>query len=636
MARSLNFVSSAALVAVLAGSAQALAVDCFVDSVGGDDANTGLSEDQAVKTQAALAKLKNCTTAKYKRGSDFNEKVTVISSVKTYTNYGDCSDPLPRFHVARSPNNGSMFSAYSGGVTIDGLHLSGSMSDESMSNLMNGVCVMIGSNSKLLNSEITNCDIGVMLMGSGSLVQGNYIHDLFVSVDAAPGVDPNAVGGAEGIFINGSNNEVAYNSFVRCSNTAEWTGGNCDGGATEVAAGAGATVTGVKVHHNFSYQSCGFFEVSSGFGSSKGTFADSEFYNNVAIDSGWLMLLQVNNTNLSNIRWENNTIVHRKATGINPGMLVTVFTGTSSGTTGGTLSPDSVFLTNNYFVLHGFAAQDYVMALDSNLVIDNSPIIKTSTQDAGFVNIEGDKAADFDLVAGSPAIDVGSMTTRALDFLNRTAPAGAAMDIGAFEYAAALGVGATAPVAAELAIHGCASTSSTGGSTSITTGGATGMTSPTGGASSATGGARPATGGTPAATGGARPLTGGAPAGTGGAPTASGGSPNATGGAGLAVSGGASAAAGGAGATGGDPAGAGGADAMAGGAPASTGATELVVGGAAPGSSAPATSTSVTSIDEGACSCRVAGGSSRQALAGVLLGLLTAASIARRRRIWMR
>jgi annexin A7/11 len=594
MVRSLHLVSSATTVAVLTGTLQAFAVDCFVDSVGGDDANTGFGEDQAVKTQAALAKLKNCTTAKYKRGSDFNEKVTVISSVKTYTNYGDCTAPLPKFHIARSPNNGGMFSAYNGGVTIDGLYLSGSMSDASMSNLMNGVCVMLGGGSKLLNSEITNCDIGVMLMGSGSLVQGNYVHDLFVSVDAAPGVDPNAVGGAEGIFINGSNNEVAYNSFIRCSNKADWTGGSCDGGATEVTAGAGATVSGVKVHHNFSYLSCGFFEVSSGFGSSKGTFADSAFYNNVSIDSGWLMLLQVNNTNLSNIRWENNTVVHRKATGINPGMLVTVFTGTSSGQTGGALSPDSVFLTNDYFVLHGFGAQDYVMALDSNLVIDNSPVIKTSTQDAGFVNIEGTRATDFDLVAGSPAIDTGSVTSRTLDFLNRSAPAGAAMDIGAFEYGVALGVGATAPIAAEVAVNGCV---------------ATGGTSATGGATSTapnlTGGAPPSTGGAPPATGGSPPNTGGVQAATGGSPAATGG---ATTGAGEGL--------------------------ITGGAPQSMGGAELGAGGSAPGagSSALGASTPVTSIDEGTCSCRITGGAHHRATAEALLGLLMIAFGLRRRR----
>lgn len=80
---------------------------------------------------------------------------------------------------------------------------------------------MLGSNSQLPNSEITNCDVGITLSGEGNLVQGNHVHDLYVSVDAAPGVDPNAVGGAEGIFVNGSHTEVDHNSFIRCNSTAE-------------------------------------------------------------------------------------------------------------------------------------------------------------------------------------------------------------------------------------------------------------------------------------------------------------------------------------------------------------------------------------------------------------------------------
>ena len=48
-------------------------------------------------------------------------------------------------------------------------------------------------------------------------VLNNYVHDLSISVDAAPGVDPNLVGGAEGIFVNTSHVEVAYNRFINCA-----------------------------------------------------------------------------------------------------------------------------------------------------------------------------------------------------------------------------------------------------------------------------------------------------------------------------------------------------------------------------------------------------------------------------------
>jgi parallel beta-helix repeat protein len=428
-----------AIAAFLAPARVALAqeVTCYVDSVQGDDTKDGLSEANAVKTQAKIGKT--CTAVRFKRGSVFAEAVKVATKVKYYGNYGDTSLPLPKFEIPRSPNNGSMLSAYQGGITVDGLYLAGSQSDANMANLGKGICVMLGSNSKLINNEITNCDIGIMLSGTGTLVQNNYVHDLHVSVDAAPGVDPNVVGGAEGIFVNGSNNEVAYNNFINCSNYAEWTGGSCDGGATEVTVGAdGAELTGVKIHHNYSYNSCGFFEVSSMFSSDsanpvRGKFTNSEFYNNVTIDSGWLHLLQVANTDMHNIRWENNTLVQHKGS-LNQGILMVVYTAVASGMSGGQLYEDSIYWTNNLFVADGVN----LMNPDSRVNQSNNLIIKdASKQSPGFVNLKGSNATDYDLVEGSPAINGGKLLeNRTLDFLNRAIPdpSSGVPDIGAFEY----------------------------------------------------------------------------------------------------------------------------------------------------------------------------------------------------------
>lgn len=46
------------------------------------------------------------------------------------------------------------------------------------------------------------------------------------------------------------------NQFINCTTKAAWTGGGCDGGATEVSIGSG-TMTGLKIHHNFAYNTCG-------------------------------------------------------------------------------------------------------------------------------------------------------------------------------------------------------------------------------------------------------------------------------------------------------------------------------------------------------------------------------------------
>jgi hypothetical protein len=411
-----------------------LGVTCYIDSVAGDDNNTGLAEDQAVKTQAKIPST--CVVARYKRGSRFDGKMTLPRSVKVFTNYGDTSQPLPKFIVPTEPMSGPVISGMANsGVTFDGLYIAGARGDGTMTNLMGGICVFLGANSKLLNNEITSCDIGIMVIGEGSLVQGNYVHDLIMGVDAPHGVDPNLVGGAEGIFVNSGNNEVAYNTFVNCEGPAEWVGGNgdCDGGATEVTVGACATMSNVRIHHNFSYNSCGFLEISSGFGDCKGVFKDSAIYQNVNIDSAWMGLLQVNNTDLENLRYYNNTNVQH-AGSLNEGLLYIIYTDVSSGVEGGDLMPNTVFLTNNLYVFDG--VQTWGDLLHENFVQATNLIINTADEDPGFVNLGGMYPEDYDLVEGSPAINAGTVVDgNTLDFVNRTItdPSGTP-DVGAFEF----------------------------------------------------------------------------------------------------------------------------------------------------------------------------------------------------------
>jgi hypothetical protein len=485
----------AAALALVAASPDALA-QCYVDSQNGNDSNDGLSEATPVQSQSAIPS--DCTEVRYARGSVFNEAVDIGGSFggggrTVFTSYGDPNLPKPAFIVPHTTNSGPLVSAYSGGITIDGLYLEGSKGDGTMGGLGQGVCVTIGGGSQVLNCEITNCDIGMMLHGEGSLIQGNYFHDMTMAVDAAQGsVDPNSVGGGNGIFIHGSNNEIAYNSFVRCADYAEWTQSPCDGGATEITVGSGATVTGVRVHHNYSYESCGFLEIATVAGEI-GRFENSEFSYNVHIDGGWMMLLQVNNTEMSNVRFENNTLVQHPDT-YNTGMVVTVFDGYSSGTSGGTLDPGEVSMTNNLIILDGVSSFGDV--IDPAIAQATNLIINTSDQDPGVVNVAGTAAEDFDLVEGSPAIDQGTTVAgNTLDFLNRVVPAGGATDIGAFEYGAEESDG-TEPVVPDPVDPTGGAGGGTGGTTTTETGGTT-STDPgpsTGGTTSTDPG--PSTGGT--------------------------------------------------------------------------------------------------------------------------------------------
>ena len=202
------------MLVILQLAAPAVAADCFVDSVGGSDTNDGASESSAWQSLTKIAS--SCTTVKFKRGSVFNIPAgssnyavkLMGTQIKVLTNYGDASEPLPKFLKPHETSSGAVFSSFSQ-ITIDGLYISGSRSDAAMSTLADGICIMIGGGtaaqpSEIKNCEITLCDIGMMTSGDYVHVHDNYVHDLSISVDAAPGVDPNAVGGAEGIFVNSS------------------------------------------------------------------------------------------------------------------------------------------------------------------------------------------------------------------------------------------------------------------------------------------------------------------------------------------------------------------------------------------------------------------------------------------------
>ncbi|HEX7508315.1 MAG TPA: choice-of-anchor Q domain-containing protein [Polyangia bacterium] len=556
--------------------ATAHAVDCFVDSVAGDDTKSGLSEAEAVKSLAKIPT--SCTTAKFKRGSVFNIPAgsknyavnLTAGKIKTLTNYGDAGQPLPQFNKPHQASSGAVFSSFSQ-ITIDGLFISGSRSDAAMSNLADGICIMIGGGtaaqpSEIKNCEISLCDIGMMTSGDYVQVHDNYVHDLSISVDAAPGVDPNAVGGAEGIFVNSSHVRVHHNRFVNCSTAAQWVsnanggGIRCDGGATEVSIpngknGAAGEITDIEIDHNFSYNSCGLFEVASMFQSGstyvKGKFTNSVFHDNVVVDSGWISLLQVNNTKLINVRWENNTIVHHDmgtttaadGTTINlndfgsSAIQAIAFNSTSSGVTGGgEISAGDIYWTNNLWYFDPKVKPYNLIdvthrgsdALLANITVTGDVVV---TVDPGFKDItsRSDPTA-YDLVQSSIAIDKGvtdtSITTFVTtDYMGRLRPAGAAYDLGAFEYGASSaggavgGGGATTSVTGRGGASGIATTAAGSGGTVGTT-----TTVPVGtGGKVGSGGVSGAGGSTPGTTSTGPKGTGGSTSATS-APTGAGGS----------------------------------------------------------------------------------------------------------------
>jgi hypothetical protein len=150
----------------------------------------------------------------------------------------------------------------------------------------------------------------------------------------------------------------------------------------------------------------------------------------------------VNNTDLKNINFYNNTLIQHPGC-LNAGILWIIFTSESSGMEGGELEPETVYLTNNLFVLDGvtswspwFPLIDDAFEQSNNIVASYTGPEDPNYVDLGFANIAGTDPSDFDLVdANSPAVDAGAdMADNTLDYFNRARPNGTAPDIGALEF----------------------------------------------------------------------------------------------------------------------------------------------------------------------------------------------------------
>ena len=485
-------------------------VTCYVDSVNGNDSKSGLSEAQAIKSQAKIGST--CTIVLFKHGSVFSEKLRLLSQVNTYGNYGDAKDPLPKFVVPRTKSSGPVIQAMGyKGVTFDGLYLSGATSDGTAEGLTAGACAALSYYATLKNCELVDCDVGVILYDWNSTVQDNSIHDMTMGVDIASGLDPYLLGGAAGILVKSGEATIEGNTFVNCKGTVKTTGGmsDCYGGAIVVTVPRGGSNGYATINRNYSYDNCGFTTIGAYLGDAgRGTIYSLQYNYNISVDSGWMALFEVGSTDLSGTQFLNNTFVQHKGS-TNSGSLAAFYTAPSSGTSGGALAPNSVSLTNDYFVVEGIPSLEGL--LGENFVQTTNLVIDMATQDPGFVNMKGTKAEDYDLAAGSPAIDVGTFSyfgdSYWKDFFGRSVSS--KTDVGACEYVSSAG-GAGGSTSTTTAKGGAGGTSSvapaTGGA-----GGTSSVVPATGGVGGASS-VIPATGGA-----GGTAATGGIGSGAGGA-----------------------------------------------------------------------------------------------------------------------
>jgi hypothetical protein len=251
-----------------------------------------------------------------------------------------------------------------------------------------------------------------------NLITGNNVHDLSMVVNDG---DANNDYGATGVLLHASNNEVSYNRFVNCK--AQSIDYGWDGGGVELF----GTVDNTTIHHNYVNNAVGFIEVGGG------TARNVTIAYNVIVNSGSVMGLHTGSnfgSQIDNLGFYNNTVVD-----LTQGYGLFYLDG-------GLPRESALQVRNNIFYVnnYGTLVQGYAPFIhDHNLYYftGSQPELNFGfgpgerVADPMFANIGG---GNYHPRAGAPGINAGAPAPYASDMDYRPVPSGGAADIGAYEF----------------------------------------------------------------------------------------------------------------------------------------------------------------------------------------------------------
>jgi hypothetical protein len=403
---------------LLVGSITAAqAASYYVDAMNGSDSNSGTSSATPWQSLSKVnsTKFQAGDTIHFNRGSVWTGTLQVghsgtSASPITYRAYGTGAAPQIK-------NPGVNF-----GHDVD---ISGDwnvVQDFLLTDAHEaGLFISAGADHNIIqNNEMTAAGTGVQVLGEYNLITANYVHDLNMIVNTPGGNDDY---GAVCFWLSVGNNEVSNNLGINCKAPSYDFG--FDGGFVEVFDQGDNSY----IHHNYAENTVGFIELgANGSGSAQNvTVAYNVLYNTesaVCIHTSISLAITV-----TNFKFENNTFVNT----VNDGLVDRVFICTDDYST--------LQVRNNIFYSNLQIANNGNFAHTNNLyymvdMINGSGIgyALGSGEKIGnprFVNVG---AGDFHLQAGSPAINAGLRLGYTRDFDDNTVPAGAAPDMGAYEY----------------------------------------------------------------------------------------------------------------------------------------------------------------------------------------------------------
>ncbi len=262
--------------------------------------------------------------------------------------------------------------------------------------------------------EVTGAGLGIASSGSDNHMTGNVVHDLRMVIDSP---SPDDDYGAVCFWIAGPGNEISENQGFDCRAPSDDYG--FDGGFVEIWRQG----DGTSIHHNLAVETNGFLE-AGGSGSAR----DVNVYRNVLIEvHGGLCLHDRGGfaITVDNLRFEHNTFVSAGGYRV---------LDCASG-----LTPSTVIMRNNIFVSGVPIAGTGDFTHTHNLYRMDEGVPVGYALGAG--ELLGDPLfadpaqADLRLGPESPAIDAGTVVDGPAS-AGDDAPAGAAPDLGAFEYRA--------------------------------------------------------------------------------------------------------------------------------------------------------------------------------------------------------
>jgi hypothetical protein len=420
-------------IAILASVSPASAANYYVDSVGGNDSNSGttLTTPWRTLTPVANRTFSPGDTINLKRGSLWSGGLTIPNSGTsanpiTYIAYGTGNAPIIEKNIGDSWSN--CITINGDYVVVDGIKLQNTHDA--------GIYISYGADHNTIrNVEVTNAGFGITNHGRYTLITQSYFHDLKMVFNTVGGGSDDY--GAVGVNITTDNNEVSYNRFINCIAPSYDFG--VDGGAIEFYGGDNPdrNLDYNYIHHNYASGNKGFVEVGIGHAN------NVRFAYNVSVNNGRFSVINMGDqfgATIFNFKVENNTIVETANT--SQGWAIFGF--------GAATTPDMFLARNNiiYVSWYKYIANltDYAGSAithqnnlyyftDPRTVLGYSLGSGESMSNPGFVNLPG---LDFHLQSGSPAINAGLGLGYTLDFENHQVPSGNAPDIGAYEYSSSI------------------------------------------------------------------------------------------------------------------------------------------------------------------------------------------------------